>query len=87
MKKKDYLLLVCFTVLTILLPVGWVYVFKYCNDRDNKDRVYLNEDHTLCHFKDTVNINGTKYLKVYDTTTGSWKLDYDYLIKVDDLNK
>ena len=58
-----------FASLTIIL-VFICYLFckefkKEMNDRRDK-KVWVNKEHTACHFQDTLEVNGVKYLKVYD---------------------
>ena len=42
---------------------------KTIREEDRKleeSRVWVNKEHTACHFQDTLEVNGVKYLKVYD---------------------
>lgn len=48
----------------------------------NEKRVWLNEDHTACHYQDTVIVNGQKYIHVYDHNNSGFYGD-PYLVPVD----
>ena len=39
---------------------------KYNTNEQNINRIWLNEEHTAYHYNDTLEFNGSKYLKVYD---------------------
>lgn len=42
------------------------YEFKTnLNEQENK-RVWVNNEHTACHYQDTLVVNGVKYLKIWD---------------------
>ena len=50
---------------TILCTVMIVPLKMHQNELNDK-RVWLNEEHTACHYQDTVVVNGQKYIHVYD---------------------
>ena len=47
----------------------------------NDKRVWLNEDHTACHYQDTVIVNGQKYIHVWDKSNSGFYGD-PYLVPV-----
>jgi len=47
----------------------------------NDKRVWLNEDHTACHYQDTVVVNGQKYIHVWDKSNSGFYGD-PYLVPV-----
>jgi hypothetical protein len=47
----------------------------------NDKRVWLNEDHTACHYQDTVVVNDQKYIHVWDKSNSGFYGD-PYLVPV-----
>ena len=50
-------------------------------DDEKAKKVWLNKEHTACHFQDTLEINGVKYLKVYDKDNAGY-YGSPYLVEV-----
>ena len=50
-------------------------------NEENEKRVWVNKEHTACHFQDTLEVNGVKYIKVYDKDNSGYYGD-PYLVPV-----
>lgn len=64
-----------------LIAAMMIVPLKMHQNELNDKRVWLNDDHTACHYQDTVVVNGQKYIHVYDKSNSGFYGD-PYLVPV-----
>ena len=71
--------------ITIIVSCILIIVFSYMWKKEiiNQEtkKVWVNKEHTACHFQDTLEVNDIKYLKVYDKDNSGFYGD-PYLVPV-----
>lgn len=65
----------------LLFAAMMIVPLKMHQNELNEKRVWLNEEHTACHYQDTIIINGQKYIHVYDHNNSGFYGD-PYLLPV-----
>ena len=79
-KEDIYGILMGIFVGSIIGAMMIVPIIYHDNELEEK-RVWLNEEHTACHYQDTIVINGQKYIHVYDHNNSGFYGD-PYLVPV-----
>lgn len=81
MTKNDWLGLLGGLLVGSLITIMMIVPIVMHDNELNEKRVWLNEDHTACHYQDTVVVNGQKYIHVYDKSNSGFYGD-PYLVPV-----
>ena len=70
----------CFLMFCFFMYMTCHEIVKMKNE-ENEKRVWVNKEHTACHFQDTLEVNGVKYIKVWDKDNSGYYGD-PYLVPV-----